>query len=93
MPIENFDAMEDMLEEDEEEEDYEDDYNSDEEEKSMILSDQSAQLQKVPATANSDGKEILKGNKIKTEGKQKLALAGNPYVKKNPYLVKQSKKK
>ncbi|CAI2359195.1 unnamed protein product [Moneuplotes crassus] len=100
MPIESYDAMDDMLEEDEEEEDY-DDFNSDEEEKTMSIADPVPTTVKTPA---SDSKEA--SNTTKSKSSKSKIPSSNPYlnskssfpgqkfsVRRNPYLVKQSKKK
>lgn len=90
IPMECFEAMEeDDLLEDEEEED-EQDYE-DEEDKFEIEDSKTPASHKV---STNDAKEGTKGTKGgRALNSKKSSLANNPYFKKNPYLVQQSKKR
>ena len=86
--VEAFDAMDEMMEEEEEE----DEYDDDSEEEKSFPSDPTPPSTKAAINSNSDPKDNSRMSKMKGNGKSKGNVA-NPYLKKNPYLVKQNKRR
>ena len=84
IPLEWYDAMDDMLEEEEDEEEYEEEkFESSQDDKTPVP------MRNNISGRETDGSKIPKPGKAATKGK---GMNNNPYFKKNPYLVQQSRK-
>lgn len=99
MPIEGYDVMEEELleEEEEEDEEYSDDNEEEEKAKSPNDNQEDSSNKATTPVSTNNAKDPIVGSKIprssKIGGVKKTSMANNPYFKKNPYLVQQSKKK